>query len=178
MTVPVTPPKSGMPKWLIILLVVLLIVALGCCGGFAACTWMCQRAANNAGGALNAMGEQMKKQAEENLKKQGVEVDTSGAGLAMPADFPKDLPVFSGYKVNAKSTPPGGKGGTISLTGSSSLKAVQDFYTSEMAKQGWTQTGESADAGSFVQNYAKEKRSAMITSSDNGKTLVILYATE
>lgn len=44
-------PKSGMPKWLIILLVLFLLIIMGCCGGFVACRWACNRAVSTVGAA-------------------------------------------------------------------------------------------------------------------------------
>ena len=160
-----TPPSGGMPKWLIILLIVLLVIVLGCCGGFTACFLFARSAARNAPNAVQSFVE----------NRTGVTVDTSGTGLALPADFPKDVPVASGYKVTSKITPPGAKGGMIMLTGSSSIKSLADFYTTEMAKQGWKQAGETADADSFTQTYSKDKQAATIVGTDGGKNLTINY---
>lgn len=164
------PPSGGMPKWLIILLVVLLVVVLGCCGGLTMCHFMCNSAAKTGAGAMQSFVEQ----------RTGMSVDTSGTGLSLPADFPKDIPVAAGYKVKAKITPPGTKGGLISLTGSSSLKALSDFYSTELPKQGWKQVSDSADTDSITQMYSKatDKRTVMIMGTNKGTELQITYSSE
>ena len=88
MTNPATPaPKGGMPKWLIILLVVLGIVLLTCCGMFTMCTYILRQ-------APAIVQNQM-----------GMNVDTTGAGISLPANFPADIPVFRGVKATSSISP-------------------------------------------------------------------------
>jgi hypothetical protein len=173
-----TPPKGGMPKWLIIVLAILVVFILVCCGGFAACRWACVRGAQSLSDQVRAATQQARQAAEAQQRQAGVSVDNTGAGLAMPADFPTDIPVMSGYKVRAKVTPPGGKSSSISLTGTSTLKAVHDFYSSEMAKQGWKQASDSAEEDSFTLVYNKDNRSVMIMGTDGGKDLQLIYGSD
>jgi len=52
MTTPAPAPKSGMPKWLIIVLVLLLVVMFVCCGGLVTCGILARRAARAGGSAF------------------------------------------------------------------------------------------------------------------------------
>jgi len=59
------PSGGGMPKWLILVLVVFLIIVLGCCGGFAACHWACQRVVSTAAQAAKDNEARLAKQLQE-----------------------------------------------------------------------------------------------------------------
>jgi hypothetical protein len=155
-----TPPTGGMPKWLIIALIAGLAIVLVCGGGVTTCVLVGRKAAQ---------------QVQEHS---GFSVDTGGAGLSVPADFPKDVPLAAGYKILSKMTPPGTKSGVIVLSGASSLKTLSDYYTAEMGKQGWQQVSESAADDGFQQTYSKEKRVVTITGGNGGKDLSITYTSE
>src|SRR5689334_8100684 len=150
-----TPPRGGMPKWLIIVLVVLLFVVLGCCGMFSMCFWVGRRVAAPA----------IQQAAQRQMERQGVVVDNNGAGLSVPAEFPKDIPIAPGFKVNMKIMPPGTKSGSLTLTGNTSMPDLQNYYEKEMANQGWKQTTASAQGDVFQQVYSKEKRTATVVGS-------------
>ena len=172
-----TPPAGGgMPRWLIFALVALLIIILGCCGGIAACNFMCAAAGHAVRNGAPAIGN-LTTQA---LNQQGVAIDTSGQGLSLPADFPADIPIASGFKLRSKFTPPGAMGGTLSFTGTDAPATLAAYYEKEMAKQGWTQAGASADADTFTQSYSKEKRTVIFIGGGKAgqSSLQITYGTQ
>jgi hypothetical protein len=146
-----------MPKWLIILLVVVLVIMLGCCGGFVACHWMC----SHAGAALVGL-------AKEGMRQNGMEIDTTGNGLNLPANFPSDVPVYTDFKDKMNLVPPGGPGGTVTFEGKEDPKKVSDFYESTLTSKGWTQTASSESAGTFTSTYKKGDMTAIITTSGTG----------
>jgi hypothetical protein len=188
MTNPATPPKSGMPRWLIVLLVIFLVIILGCCGGFVACNWMCSRVAQTGGNTLQSLANAATQRAEAEMKaatqrameearRQGAEFDTTGAGLALPAEFPADIPIYSGFKVTTRVVPPGSKGGTLLLEGPAKAATLGSYYEKEMAAQGWKQIQAFASGNSFSQSYTKDDRSATFTGTENdgSTTLQVIF---
>ncbi len=109
---PVPPAGGGMPKWLIVLLVIGLVVVLGCCGAFSACWFFAKHAAQGVG----QLGQAIQQQAIAEAKKQGVEADMTGNGLALPDNFPGDVPVYSGFKAFYKVAPTGQSNGASSAS--------------------------------------------------------------
>jgi len=163
-----TPPNSGggMPKWLIILLVILLIVVLGCCGAFAACRWACAKAGQAVSSGIQAATQKI----DDERKRQGIEVDLSGKGLAVPAEFPADIPLYPGFKILSKAIPPGTRAGSIVLSGSASPSTLSSYYEKEMASKGWKQESATADQQSFAQSYSKDDRTTTISGDGAGST--------
>ncbi len=101
---PVPPAGGGMPKWLIILLVIGLVVVLGCCGGFAACHWMCTKvvtagaeAAQNGAVALQQRAMQAQADAQAAMEQQrAAAVAAGGNGQAMPDQAAPGAPAAGG----------------------------------------------------------------------------------
>ena len=162
----VPPPPGGMPGWLKILLVVLLVLILGCGCGFAACTFMCHRTAESLGSAI-----------KEAADKEGFAVDTSGTGLSLPASFPADVPVYSGFKVVSRIAPPDSKGGSVAFTGSGSPADVGTFYDKQLTDKGWKQVMANTQGDSVTEAYTKDDQTVSITAVNSGgkTTLTITY---
>jgi hypothetical protein len=143
-----------MPKWLIILLVVLLLIILSCCGGFVTCTYLLKRGVDTA--------------------KESVGVSF---GDQLPASFPKDIPVYSGFKPTFSLAPAGSDSGMVTLTGKGDPSDIGDFYEKTLADNGWKQTASNTIPDGLTQSYTKGDREATININKSGAdtTLVINY---
>lgn len=101
----------------------------------------------------------------------------SGEGAKVPDDFPKDVPVYSGAKVNsAMSSKESGGTFSLQLESKDDFSKVAEYYKKTMAEQGWKseQTLEnSGDNPSSMLNFSKEKRSCMVMVSKNNDAVQI-----
>jgi hypothetical protein len=147
-----------MPKWLIILLVVLIVVFIGCCGGIATCYY----AVGRAGSALSK------------AVREGTGMSFDGT---LPASFPKDVPIYSGFKPTFSIAPAGQEQGAVTLTGKGDPSKIGEFYEKALADNGWKQTATHGSADEITQTYTKDTRTVSInaTSATGSTTLVITY---
>jgi hypothetical protein len=156
-----------MPKWLIILLVVFLVIALGCCGTWITCTYVVGRVAKTAAEAGAARVQQ--------AQTGGFQSDTTGAGVALPENYPAGLPAYPGFKPVFKFTIPGSDSGTVNFEGKESLDKIAIFYETELKKNGWTQTTPTtvSDDG-MIQAYSKNDIAISISISGGEKTSIYI----
>jgi len=175
MTNPVIPPNpnmppssgGGMPKWLIILLVVGLIVVLGCCGGIAACHFMCTAVAKNGAGALQQF-------VQDEQKKAGVNVNLAGGSISLPANFPSDVPVYSGFTAMTSVTPPGQSGGTVSFKGSADPQKVMDYYQTQLKGKGWNQEQATANPNALFTAFSKDDQQITISVEGDASSSILI----
>lgn len=109
----------------------------------------------------------------------------TGTTGQLPADFPKDIPVYTGAAVIAggmatTGAAAGSKGASFST--SDDATKVADFYKAELAKQGWTDVKSMAIPGGMGNTVmaTKDKRSLSIaiTKGPDGKTMISVGETE
>ncbi|EKD41212.1 MAG: hypothetical protein ACD_73C00801G0002 [uncultured bacterium] len=198
MTTPQQPaqmPKKSLPAWAKVLIVLLII-------GFAFATLagigvtLLGRYLSN-GGAEKLIEQGIEKAVEHGLKeageKNGADVDVnlgdkgfvikdekSGeefsikADNKIPADFPKDIPVFSPAAVVSSMVMGGMQ--MLTLETSAPLDEVSQFYKTKLSEAGW----QSPFSGSFAQDtqaslYQKENRQLTLSiSTQEGKTMIVL----
>ena len=96
---------------------------------------------------------------------------------SLPADFPKDIPVYAGAEIVSAATTAGTVGAVLS-TGDAPEK-VADFYKSELEKNGWAKPQAVNMAGTSTMTATKEKRriSVGITKGADGKTSISIGVT-
>jgi hypothetical protein len=96
---------------------------------------------------------------------------------ALPADFPKDVPVYPGATIVSASNV-GGTAGAVLNTADAGDK-VATYYKDELAKQGWSNPQAVNAAGTNAIRATKEKRqvAVTITKADDGKTNISLGIT-
>jgi hypothetical protein len=159
-----------MPKWLIILLVVLIVILLGCCGGFVTCTYFVRKAGKAGVEGLGAL-------VTEAARRQGVEYDTTGAGLALPASFPADVPAYAGFKAKQIFAPPEETKGVVTFTGTATPEQVGDFYKKALTAKGWTQEYAQATDDGVTQGYRKGDEQVFIAAAGTGAdcTITVTY---
>jgi hypothetical protein len=108
-------------------------------------------------------------------------VSVPGGGTAsvgtLPADFPKDVPVYAGATVVSASTA-GGVVGAVLNTADAPDK-VAAHYKDELAKNGWSAPQVMSAAGTTTIRATKEKRQAaiVVTKDTEGKTNVSIAVT-
>lgn len=80
---------------------------------------------------------------EKTIEKQtGGKVNIDTGKNKLPADFPKDVPVYKPSKVEGSigSTNDGQKSTVVTLTTADGVDEVADFYKAELPGKGWTET--------------------------------------
>jgi len=112
----------------------------------------------------------------------GARGGTGGGNLAVspvggtPANFPKDLPIMSGFTSGGVSVSDSAKGtGMVMLTGKSTRQDTVAYYEKQMKDQGWTETNnlEIGDTSSMI--FTKDTRQATVqASTSDGNTMLII----
>lgn len=98
----------------------------------------------------------------------------TGKEAALPDDFPKDVPLFPGFKPDMVQSLPGG---TISVAGAVpvSIPSVKSFYDQAAKREGWTETESIAQEHVASLSYTKEERVLQVTAiPDISGTMVSL----
>ncbi|PKP79052.1 MAG: hypothetical protein CVT81_00915 [Alphaproteobacteria bacterium HGW-Alphaproteobacteria-3] len=86
-----------------------------------------------------------------------------GSNLALPDDFPDDVPVYENLKLHAVTPIPGG-GLSLSGIAGGDLGEVARFYAAEMVAHGWTDASPPPAAPSQrTLQFTKGSRNVMIT---------------
>lgn len=93
----------------------------------------------------------------------------------VPADFPKDITIYSPSKVLGSMAM--GPMHVLTLESPDSVQTVFDFYQDQMQKNGWnTQTAANVGDGSFTGLYQKDQRQVTLTVTPDAssQTTVVL----
>lgn len=98
----------------------------------------------------------------------------TGAGTAMPADFPKDVPVPADLVLSMVTNT--GDGTSVQGTSKSSIDTLAAFYRKEAVEQGWTEAMNFGQPGAMqTLQYTKADRSlSVMIVKEEGGTLVTL----
>jgi hypothetical protein len=114
---------------------------------------------------------------EGKTKDGNVKVSANEAGVPLPDNFPKDVPIYKGAVVKVASTQ--GKMMLVHLTVSAPMAEVFKFYQDQLKEQGWEiETTMSLGEGNMLAaKKADRKCSAMVMKQDNG-SMVQLTVTE
>lgn len=101
-----------------------------------------------------------------------VQISTGEKGIALPGDFPKDVPVYPGARVLSSMN--SNDGVMITLQTADPAEKAEAFYVKELKAQGWTT--ESTVKLPQGTNYANKKENRNLTVSINGsdKTMIML----
>ena len=107
-----------------------------------------------------------------------VEIASGGEGLKVPADFPKDIYIYRGAKVEGSIK----TGDAIQLTLQTvdADAKVADEYKRQMKQTGWTEKTTAQMGGMTMLQYAKDQRSLMVHLSRDGKItrIMLMMSTE
>lgn len=156
-----TPAKKKTNPVIIVVIVVVVVILLGYLVAVAGSLFFLSKlgsAMKNEGVSYKA-GE---KTFEFKDKKGNVAV--VGTGVTLPADFPKDFPIYPGAKLAAAIKV--NKAFSLTYTVPSKTPTeVSAWYATSMQASGWKSS--SAAAGSQLQQYEKGVWSALIITADN-----------
>lgn len=109
--------------------------------------------------------------------KEGTATYTGGPGAAVPAKFPKDVPVYDGAAVMASTSVPDGF--NLLLQTKDPADKVVSAYSSKMTANGWTEEMNSNQGGQTVVGYKKDERTAvLIVASADEMTQINLTVAE
>lgn len=101
-----------------------------------------------------------------------IQVSTSGKGVALPGDFPKDVPVYPG--AIALSSVNSNDGSMITLQTADSAEKVDEYYAKELKGQGWTTESTFKLPQGTTYANKKEKRSLNVSINGGDKTMIVL----
>jgi hypothetical protein len=105
--------------------------------------------------------------------KEGEFVAASGEGVKIPADFPKDVPVYKDAKILMAVSNP--EGVVLSLESKDGIETIAEKYAAEMKALGWEQQAAMDMGAQKMLAYNKEKRNSTITitKADKGSQITI-----
>jgi hypothetical protein len=106
--------------------------------------------------------------------KNGEKVQFSANGLALPEDFPKDVPVYPDAKV--LSSVKAKEGTMITLQTPVEAEKVEEFYAKELKDKGWTtETTVALPQGkTFVNKIGKRTLSVSVNKGDNTMIMMVV----
>jgi hypothetical protein len=84
----------------------------------------------------------------------------AGESVKLPADFPKDVPIYSGAKAKAVTTVQQAQ--NVHFEVSAAMEKVADFYDTEMPRQGWKVIAAFRQPESCVFSGEKGKRTVTV----------------
>ena len=172
--------KPANNKTIIIVVVVIVVLAIG---GFIVRT-LSQKVAGLVGEKAaekiieNATGGKADIDINSDTVTVKTDEGTFSTGTNLPANWPKDAPVYPGSKITySGSTNPqeGSSGFSVMSTTNDSVQKVTDYYTKELVSQGWKIESTSYISGTSILGATKDKRSlSMSASVSDGTTSVTL----
>lgn len=112
---------------------------------------------------------------------QGTAVFAGKAGTTLPADFPKDIPIYPGVKITGavSSTAPGSPGYMLTMETSDTTGKVADFYRAKLS--GWKRLLDmTSGAGHMLVLESPEGKESLtlIVSQSGGRTAISLTVGE
>jgi hypothetical protein len=112
--------------------------------------------------AMEANGDD----AEVSVNSGGVQIKSKdgdfsmGEGTKLPEDWPGDIPVYTGAKL--QSAAKSGDGLTVQAFSTDSLDKVTTFYKERLKKEGWTEDSATTQPQMVMLSYSKDARSLMV----------------
>ncbi len=102
---------------------------------------------------------------------------TVSTGGSLPADFPKDVPVYAGATVTSGATT--GAGAAVVFSSADATDKIAAFYKEELPKNGWSKPIATDMGGISAISATKEKRQLgiSITKGTDGKSMISIGIT-
>ena len=100
-----------------------------------------------------------------------------GVAAKVPDDFPKDVPIYPGFKVQAATTL--GVEGAFSLSGmvSASFDEVKSYYQKDAQSQGWQETISMIQPQALMLTYEKDDRMFQVTATTASGDMTVSITT-
>jgi hypothetical protein len=152
-------------------LVVSMALMLGGCGKKMAEKAM-EKAIEKGGGGkahVDLSKNQVRIQTKDGDK---MEFAGGGEGLKIPADFPKDIHVYQGAKVEGSIKT--GEATQLTFTTADAAAKVAEEYQGKMKQAGWEEKTSAQMSGMTMLEYKKDQRNLMVHITSDGKTTRIM----
>lgn len=174
-----TKPDSKSPMMIVVIVIVIVVlVVLGILSGIAGSvgrmfgTKIAEKSIESASGG----------QAKVNISGKDVTVQTKegtySSGTTLPSDWPQDVPVYAGAKVEYSGSSNGkdGRNGYAAvLTSADPSDKVVEFYKKELAAKGWVVTGTQQASGISVITAEKGVQKVGVSlASENNQTRITI----
>jgi len=109
------------------------------------------------------------------VKNKDVKVQAAGGGhtVALPADFPKDVPIIPGGSIKTAVTTPDVV--SLGLIASAPVEDVAKYYRENLQSQGWKMDSTAVIGQVTMVSASKDQRNfgAQIVKGDDGTTVMI-----
>ncbi len=104
----------------------------------------------------------------------------TGEGAGLPDNFPKDVPVYAGLKIEMSMSMAEQDGFTVSGTTPDSIDKISEFYQKESADKGWKEEMNMKQPDTHMLIYKKEGRvlNVVVSKSDDKTSVSITTAKE
>lgn len=152
---PGAAPKKKDNTLKIVLIVVGVLVGLGIIGTIASMVFL-GSLFNNAVDNVNPADGSVTIQSDDGTVKTNV-----GEDAKLADGFPTDVPIFEPSTLKASSKVDNTQFSAVATT-ASSVADVTNYYKSQMASQGWTNSLDSSSDGSSLLTFAKDNRTASV----------------
>ena len=114
---------------------------------------------------------------EGKTKEGDVKVAASESGVALPDNFPKDVPIYKGAVVKVASTQ--GKTMMVHMAVSASVADALKYYQDQLKDQGWEiQSTMNMGEGSMLSAKKADRQCTAMVLKDNKGTMVQLTVTQ
>lgn len=102
----------------------------------------------------------------------------TGENVAIPADFPKDIPIYAGATTQMAVKDAVSNGHTVQLQTSADVDAVTEYYKKEAGSQGWSEDTvmtQGAPQPMTMMSFKKDNRflSIIIAKQDDGTSITL-----
>jgi len=148
----------------------LLALALGvgslACGGDETPAEPAMAPATPGADASSAKPEKRKMAAAPELDETGLEAEI-GEHVKVPADFPKDVPLYPGARATATMAA-AGEGTLVTFDIEDAPEKVYDFYQEKLASDGWQIASSASMGGQWMIRALKDARAAHISIAGEG----------
>lgn len=109
----------------------------------------------------------------------GKQVSVDFNAGSVPADYPKDIPVYGGAKTVMAQSTNEKNAHTLMLETADPVNKIADFYKSELEKNGWKTENTVATGEMHMMNATKDKRDLLVQiMNSNDKRTISQIVTE
>jgi hypothetical protein len=99
-------------------------------------------------------------------------VSTDGKGIALPSNFPKDIPIYSGAKVMSSVEANGEQ--MLTLQTSDSVEKVDEYYAKSLKDENWTIEATMKLPQANTYSTKKENRKLSVNIAQGDTTTIII----
>ena len=108
--------------------------------------------------------------------KDGQKMTMDAGGGQLPADYPKDIPVYKDAKIVVTQTISERNGRNLVLESGDTAEVIAEFYKKELAAREWTIENTMAAGGMNMMSATKDRRQLTVNITDaDGKRTVMQF---